>query len=115
MGLNAAGIDAILNDGNEAVVWAAIGDGTADTDEVSNQRVQLTLGAPSGGVITVGNVPLAFTGTPSSAATHVLFFNQESPSGDTFYGFKALTGDQTFNADGEYNITALTLTGTSPT
>lgn len=115
MGLNSAGVTALLNDGNEAVVWAAIGDGTADTDEVSAQRIQLTLGAPVSGVITVSNVPLEFTGTPSSAATHILFFDQESPTGDTFYGFKALTGDQTFNADGEYNVTALTITGSSPT
>jgi hypothetical protein len=112
MALNTAGINAILNDGNEAVVWAALGDGPADTDEVSAERIQLTLGL-SGAVITVSNVPLAFTGTPSGAATHVLLFNQESPSGDIFYGFDALSGDQAFNAEGDYNVTALTLTGTS--
>jgi hypothetical protein len=111
MGLNAAGLDALLNDGNEAVFYAAIGDGTTSGDEVSNERVQLTLGAPSSGIITVTNTPLSFTGTASGAATHVLLFS--ASSNGTFYGFKALTGDQTFNSSGDYSITSLTFTATS--
>ena len=31
----------------------------------------------------------------------------------TFYGFVALTGDQTFNSAGEYTITSLTVNGSS--
>lgn len=113
MGLNNAGLDALLNDGNEAVFWAGIGDGVTAGDQTSSARIQLTLGAPSAGVITTTNVPLSFTGTPLDGATHVLLFSA-STSG-TFYGFKALTGDQAFNAAGEYDVTALTMTGTSPT
>lgn len=111
MALNTDGINAILNDGNEAVVWAAIGDGATSGDEVSSARVQLTLGAPSGGIITTTNVPLVFTGTPSGAATHVLLFSA-STSG-TFLGFEALAGGQAFSSEGDYWITALTITGTS--
>lgn len=113
MGLNSAGLDAILNDGNEATVYAAIGSGNLAANENSAARVALTLGAPSGGVITVSNVPLNFTGTPGAAATHVLFFT--AASSGTFLGFKALTGDQTYNASGDYQVTALTFTGSSGT
>lgn len=113
MGLNAAGLDVLFNDGNEAVVWCAVGSGPNSGDQTSAARVQLTLGAPSGGVITVTNVPLAFTGTPAAGATHALFYTLNAAG--TFLGFKALTGDQAFNAAGNYEITALTLTGSSPT
>lgn len=113
MGLNSAGLDVILNDGNEATVYAAIGSGPTSGDQTSSARQLLTLGAPSGGAIAVTNVPLAFTGTPAAGATHVLFFT--AAAAGTFLGFKALTGDQAFNAAGNYEITALTLTGSSPT
>jgi hypothetical protein len=113
MGLNNAGIDAILDDGNEAEIWAALGDGTTAGDQNSNERIQLTLGSPSAGVITVSNVPLEFTGTPSDSVTHLLLFSAEESG--TFYGFDALSGDSAYNAEGEYNVTAVTITGTSPT
>lgn len=111
MGLNNAGIDALMNDGNEATFYAAIGSGSASGNENSAARVLLTLGAPSGGVIAATNVPLAFTGTPAAAATHLLLFS--AASAGTFYGFDALTGDQAYNAGGNYEVTTLTLTTTS--
>lgn len=111
MGLNAAGINAFLEDGNEAVVYVAIGDGPTSADQSSAARVQLT-STVSGGVITATGVPYAYTGTPSDGATHALFFS--APTGGTFYGFDALAGDQAFNAEGAYNLTALTFTGSSP-
>ena len=111
MALNNAGLDALLNDGNEAVFWGAIGSGSASGNENSAARVQLTLGAPSAGVITVTNVPLAFTGTPSAAATHLLLFSASTAG--TFYGFDALTGDQAYNAAGAYEVTAATVTATA--
>lgn len=110
MALNTAGINAFLEDGNEAVVWVAIGDGPLSTDEASAARVQLA-STVAAGVITATGVPYAFTGTPSAAATHALFFSANAAG--TFYGFDALTGDQTFNAAGSYSITALTITGSS--
>jgi hypothetical protein len=110
MALNTAGINAILDDGNEAVVWVAIGDGPLSTDQTSAARVQATLSV-AGGVITATGVPYAFTGTPNDGATHALFFS--ASSGGTFYGFDALTGDLAFNAAGAYNLTSLTFTGSS--
>ena len=113
MGLNAAGINALMDDGNEAVVWVGVGDGQTSGDQTSNERVQVVMGAPSGGVITATGVPYSFTGTAAAGATNALFFSASTAG--TFYGFKALTGDAAFNASGEYQIDSLTITGTSPT
>lgn len=110
MPLNQAGITAVLEDGNEAVIWVAVGDGPLSTDQTSAQRRQLA-STVAAGVITATGVPYAFTGTPSDGATHALFFS--ASSGGTFYGYDALTGDQAFNASGEYEITSLTITGSS--
>lgn len=110
MALNTAGINAFLEDGNEAVVWVAIGDGPTSADQSSSARVQLA-SSVAGGVITATGVPYAFTGTPLDGATHALFFS--ASTGGTFYGFDALTGDQAFNAAGEYSLTSLTITGSS--
>jgi hypothetical protein len=108
--LNTAGVNAFLEDGNEAVVWIGIGDGPTAADQTSAARVQLA-STVAAGVITATGVPYAFTGTPLDGATHALFFS--AASGGTFYGFDALTGDQAFNAAGEYELTALTITGSS--
>jgi hypothetical protein len=110
MALNTAGINAFLEDGNEATVYVAIGDGPTSADQTSAARVALTSSVASG-VITATSVPYAFTGTPGDGATHALLFS--APTAGTFYGFDALSGDQTFNAAGEYSLTSLTVTGSS--
>lgn len=112
MGLNTAGINAILDSGNEVTMYVAIGDGATSGDQTSAARQQITFSVASG-VLTATGVPYAFTGTPLDGATHALFFSASSAG--TFYGFDALSGDQAFNADGDYEITALTITGSSPT
>lgn len=111
MGLNTAGISALLEDGNEAVIYVALGDGPTAADQVSAARVQLT-STVSGGVLTATGVPYSFTGPASDPVTHALLFS--AATGGTFYGFDALSGDVAFNADGDYDITALTITGSSP-
>lgn len=110
MPLNTAGINAILDDGNEAVVWVAIGNGTGSGNQTSNERRQLVSSVASG-VITATGVPYSFTGTPAAGATHALFYSASTAG--TFYGYDALTGDQAFNANGDYDLTALTITGSS--
>lgn len=110
MPLNTAGINALLEDGNEAVFWVGVGSGQTAGDQTSAQRRQVT-STVSGGVITATGVPYTFTGTPSAPATNALLFS--AATAGTFYGYDALTGDQAFNAEGAYNITALTITGSS--
>jgi len=108
--LNTAGINAIFEDGNEAVFWVGIGDGATAADQTSGQRRQMTLSL-AGAVITDSAVPHAYTGTPGDGATHALYFS--AATAGTFYGYDVLTGDTTFNAAGEYNLTSNTFTGTS--
>lgn len=110
MPLNDAGIDALLNDGNEWTVYVALGDGATSADQVSAARVQMA-STVAGGVITATGVPYQFTGTPSAAVTHALLYS--ASSGGTFYGYESLSGDGTFSGDGAYNLTALTVTGAS--
>lgn len=108
MSINAAGISALLDDGNEAPIYVAIGDGPAAGDQVSVARVQL-VSSVAASVLTATGVPYSFTGTPLAAATHALLFS--AASAGTFYGFVELAGDQAFSAGGEYNLTSLTITG----
>lgn len=114
MPLNAAGLKAIMDDGNEAVFYAALGSGTTSGTENSAARVALTLATPttaSPSVIATSNVPLNFTGTPAASVTNVLLFSASSAG--TFYGNQAITGDSAYNAGGNFSITALTLTATA--
>jgi hypothetical protein len=108
--LNTAGINALLEDGNEAVFYVAVGDGTTSADQTSAAR-HLLASSVAAGVVTATGVPYTFTGTPGDGATHALLFS--AATAGTFYGSQALSGDQTFNASGDYNITALTITGSS--
>jgi len=66
--------------------------------------------AANGDMVALVDVP--FTGGASSgAATHVGFWS--AVSAGTFYGWLPLTGDQTFNAAGEYNLTGVSVPGTA--
>ena len=112
MGLNTAGINALLDAGRGAALWVAVGSGTGAANQTSNERIQATWNPASGAVVTATGVPYAFTGTASAGATHALFFSASTAG--TFYGFKALTGDQAFNAAGQYEVTSLSITGSSP-
>lgn len=109
--LNTNGVNAVLDDGNEAVFYVSLGDGATSADEVSNERRLVTLGAPSGGVISATNAPLNFTGTPSGSVTHALLFSTSTVGTGTFYGAEAITGDGAFNGSGAYSLTGLTITG----
>lgn len=111
MALNAAGIQAILQAGEAAVVWVGIGSGAGSGTQTSNERRQLVWDAVNGVLVADTDPALAFTGTPGAGATHGLMFSAES--GGTFYGSQALAGDQTFNAAGTYTLTAGTITGSS--
>jgi hypothetical protein len=109
--------DALLNIGANAMAAAAthLAIHTAQPDATgSNQstaaRVAASWPAAATGDLTITNK--AFTGGAASGpATHVGFWS--AATGGTFYGWAALTGDQTFNAAGEYTITSLTVNGSA--
>lgn len=110
--------DTILNIGNAAkqtaITHAAIHTAQPDaagSNQSSAGRQAITWVTAANGDM-VATADLAFTGgAANGAATHVGFWSA-STSG-TFYGWLPLTGDQTFNAAGEYTLTGITITGTA--
>lgn len=114
MPLNTAGITALLDDGNETVLYFAIGDGPTSADEVSSGRLSVTLSAPDAdSVIAATNLPLEFEGANGGAATHLLVFSALTDG--TFYGSVPLDGDTAFSPSGRLQIIEFTLTGSVPT
>lgn len=111
MALSTAGINAFLDDGNEAVVYVAAGGGATSSDQVSAARVPLT-STVSAGMITASSVPYAFTGTPGAAITHVLLFS--AATGGTFYGSQALITAAAFSGGGAFSLSALSIVTSSP-
>jgi hypothetical protein len=105
----AAGVD-----GASAVMgFGAIHDGPDAGDEVSAARIAIAWDPAVGVVAASGGVPLQFTGAPGGDATD--FGVWSAITDGTFRGTVGLTGDQAFNAAGEYNVTGVTLTGTDQT
>jgi hypothetical protein len=85
--------------------------GTSNLAGGSPARQAVTLGVDGDGDITL-TTPVTFTGITASSATTFISVWSALTAG-THYGNFALTGDQTANAAGEYELTALTLTGTA--
>jgi hypothetical protein len=83
----------------------------AGSNAAASARVAASWGsAVTGDFATLTNK--AFTGGAASGpCTHVGFWSASTAG--TFYGWLALTGDQTFNSAGEYTITSLTIPGTA--
>lgn len=109
MPLTTAGLTALLNDGNEAVLYAAVGNGPDAADETSDVRAQIVLTSPVDGVLTATGLPLEFEGPANSAATHLLVFS--ALTAGTLLGAAPLAGDQVFSSGGQFRISALTVTG----
>lgn len=110
MGLNSAGLTVLLEDGADATLYAAIGDGSTAADQVSAGRILLTLTVDQD-AITVGGT-LNFSSSPGTAATHLLLFS--AASGGTLLGSAVLTGDTVFNAGGQFNVRDLTFAAALP-
>lgn len=110
--------DTLLNIGNAAMQTAATHmslhtatPNTSGSNESTAARQAITWVTAANGDM-VATVDLAFTGgTASGACTHCGFWSASSAG--TFYGYLPLTGDQTFNAAGEYTVTGVTITGTA--
>ena len=85
--------------------------GATGANESSASRLAVAFSVDADGDLTLP-ATLAFTGgAASGACTHVGLWSASTAG--IFRGGFALSGDQTFNASGEYNVTALTITGTS--
>lgn len=110
--------DAILTIGAEAMsdaithisLHTAQPDGTGSNESAAARQVSTWDAAANGDMILT--VDHAFTGgAASGACTHVGFWS--AITAGTFYGYLPLTGDQTFNAAGEYTLEAITITGSA--
>lgn len=109
--------DAALTVGTTAITAAAThlsihttGAVTSSANESTAARVAAGWSVDGDGDATTTNK--AFTGGAASGpAVRVGYWS--ASSGGTYYGGCLLTGDQTFNAAGEYTVTSITETGTS--
>jgi len=106
--------DALLNVGAGAIATAAAyaqihtgAPNASGSNEATTARKLIDWTVPAAGDISL-EAPLAFTGGAASGpATHIGFWS--AATAGVFYGWLALTGDQTFNAAGEYTVNAITL------
>lgn len=111
--------DTLLNIGNAAMqnvathaqLYTAEPNAAGTTNLTSAARQPLTWVTAANGDMVV-TADAAFTGgAASGACTYVGLWS--ALTGGTFYGYFALTGDQTFNSAGEYTLTGITITGIS--
>ncbi|HLU96897.1 MAG TPA: hypothetical protein VKZ89_08680 [Thermobifida alba] len=68
---------------------------------------------PATGAVATADGTLSFSGPANEDATHLGFWS--AAESGTFRGAVALTGDQTFNSEGEYNVTSVTVTASNDT
>lgn len=113
MALNTAGLNAALTGSGFTAAFPYIslhttGAVTSSANESSAARVAASWGSGSG---TATITSKAFTGGAASGAVVRVGYWSASTAG-TYGGGTLLTGDQTFNAAGEYTVTAVTETGT---
>lgn len=110
--------DTILNIGAAAMqtamshlqIHTAEPNASGSNEATSARQVITWVTAANGDMI--ATVDLAFTGGAASGpATHVGFWSALTVG--TFYGWYALTGDQSFNAAGEYTVTGISIPGTA--
>ncbi len=81
--------------------------GATGTSPSAAARVAAGWTSASNGQITSSNK--SFTGgAASGACTHLGYWS--ASTGGTFGGSRALTGDQTFNASGQYTVTSVSET-----
>jgi len=110
--------DAALNVGGDAMAaaypWIALhssGTVAESTNETSAARLPANWSAATdGGDITSG--PHNFTGGAASGAVVRVGYWSAQTNG-TYGGGSLLTGDQTFNALGEYTVSTITETGSA--
>lgn len=109
--------DAILTIGAQAMsdaigkvsLHTALPDGTGSNESTAARQTATWDTAANGDMILTADE--AFTGGAASGpCTHVGFWDT---AGTTWYGYLPLTGDQTFNAAGEYTLTGVSIPGSA--
>lgn len=106
--------DAALNIGANAIRAAithvslhSAAPNATGSNETTAARRPIAWSAAVAGDITASNI--AFTGVAANGpVTHLGYWS--AATGGTFYGFRALAGDQSANAAGEYTVTSVSET-----
>lgn len=83
--------------------------GAGGANETTAGRQGVAWDAAANGDISLTGTENFTGGAASGACTHVGFWS--ASSGGTFYGGFPITGDQTFNAAGEYTVTDVNING----
>lgn len=109
---NDDGKNAALSGGlTDAILFLALhsaNPGSTGTNPTSAARLSVAWNAPSAGSSSM-TAAKNFTGGASNGAAQFVGA-WSAVTGGTFYGYWDITGDQTFNAAGEYTLDTLTLT-----
>lgn len=104
------GAQAMCNAATHVAIHTAVPDATGSNQSSAARQLASWDVAANGDMILTTDEN--FTGGAASGpATHVGLWS--AATGGTFYGYFALTGDQTFNAAGEYTLTGVTVNGSS--
>lgn len=110
--------DAVLDSAVDAVTseltWISLHSadpGGTGANETSDARMMATWDSSSGGTAAINNAPLSFTGPDSGAITHIGAWSAETMG--VWKGSTPIVGDTSFNANGDFDVTALTVVGTS--
>ena len=85
--------------------------GATGTNETSAGRQVASWSASAAGDLSLSAAENFTGGAASGACTYVGLWSASTAG--TFYGGFALTGDQTFNAAGEYTVNDITISGTA--
>lgn len=105
------GADAMKAAATHAGLFTAEPNAAGTTNVATSARQPITWETDSSGDMVV-TADANFTGgTASGPCTHVGLWS--ALTAGTFYGYFAITGDQAFNAAGEFTLTGITVTGSA--
>jgi hypothetical protein len=85
--------------------------GSTGANATAAARKAVSFNVDADGDLTLASTVSFTGGAASGAVTHVGLWS--ASTGGTFRGGFALTGDNTFNSAGEYNLTGLTINATA--
>lgn len=104
------GVNAMQAAATYLAIHTALPDATGSNQSVAPRVAAGWVGASGGDFAPLSNK--AFSGGALSGPATYLGFWSAATAG-TFYGYLPLTGDQTFNAAGQYTVTSVTIPGTA--
>lgn len=103
--------NALATAATHAQLHTAAPDATGATNVTSAARQPIAWDTAANGDISLTGTEAFTGGAASGACTHVSLWS--ALTSGTYYGYFPLTGDQTFNASGEYTLNDITINGSA--